>query len=470
MSSISANWFKDVLRIEKGDRLPTLLMFVWFLLAICAYYVIRPVRSTLVLFSLGPEFLPWVYMGTAFATGVAVWIFSKFSRAPRRWLIGGTMVFLVLNLLFWWWAAGKAVDARAAGNSSWNWTSPVFYVWADVFSSMAVTVFWMFAADFFGHGSAKRTFGILAAAGPAGGFAGAWLSETLAGPLGPVTLVLVAAAVFTLAFLFFVAVEIAAHGRSAHAPAPRPEGVRDSGTEAASAATKPAGYPEDRSGTSGGAGPDFRKARDVARALTSSRMLLFLTLVVCFERVTPDFVDWVFQSAGHAAISDPTRWTEFFAAFDKWRELLVLVATLFVTSPLLVLGGPTWALASVPVAIVLFGLGFAVWPLFFFAVALKGTEEGQRHAWFKAGKELVYTVTNRDVIYSVKGYIEVFLYRFSRGVAGLLLLLLTAVVGLGPQGVALATVPLAAVWLWCIHRLGREYKAAEEREERQGVS
>jgi len=441
------------MRIERGDRLATSLLFLWFLLSICSYYVIRPVRSTLVLFSLGPDALPWVYMGTAVATGIAVWVFAKFSRAPRRMLIGGTMVFLAGNLVFWWWAAGQAVEAREAalqalrdmaakgqavdgvrpGSTSWDWTSPVFYVWADVFSSMAVTVFWMYANDLFGHASAKHTFGIIAAAGPAGGFAGAWLSETLAGPLGPVNLVLVAAGVFALAFGCFVAAEAVTKGRSAHA-----------------ATTGPAKH-----------AADLRKLPQVVRALASSRLLLLLTLVVCFERVIPDFVDWVFQTAGHAAIADPTRWTEFFAAFDKWRELIVLGAMLFITSPLLTLGGPTWALASVPASIVLLGLGFSVWPVFAIAVALKGMEEGQRHAWFKAGKELVYTVTSRDVIYSVKGYIEVFLYRFSRGIAGLVLLLLTAVLGLGPQGVALAAVPLAFLWLWAVRALGREYRKEE---------
>jgi AAA family ATP:ADP antiporter len=440
VTSAKGSFFRDVMRVARGDRVPTALLFLWFLLIICAYYVVRPVRSTLVLFSLGPEVLPWVYMGTAAATGVAVWVFAKFSRVPRRQLVGWLLLFFVANLLFWWWAAGQAVAARAGGDSSWDWTSPLFYVWTDVFSSMSVTVFWMVANDLFGPAGAKRTFGILAAAGPAGGFLGAWVCEELVPVLGPVHMVLVAALVFAAAAVVYAVLEGVVRGRSAHRRLELPE------RKAA----------------------DLRNLPAVVKKIASSRFLLFLTLVVCLERAAPDFVDWIFQTAGMAVYDDPTAWTAFFAAFEKWRELLVLVATFFVTSPLLVWGGPTWALASVPICILLFSGAFAVVPLFAFAVALKGCEEGQRHAWFKAGKELTYTVTSRDVIYSVKGYIEVFLYRFSRGVAGLLLLGLTLAFGLGPQGVAAATLPLALVWLWAIRRLGREFRREEQKEGADG--
>lgn len=422
---------KDVLRIERDDRLPTALLFLWFLLTIASYYVVRPVRSTLVLFSLGPEALPWVYMGTALATGLAVWVFAKFSKARRSRLVGGTLVILTASLLFWWWAAGMAVAAREAGSTAWDWTSPLFYIWTDVFSSLAVTVFWMVANDVFGPSRAKHTFGVLAAAGPAGGFLGAWLAQSLAHTVGPVDLVLVAAGLFAAVTAVFLVLETATCGRTA---------VRTVALE------RPA---------------DLRRLREVVKTLASSRLLTFLVIVVCLERGAPDFVDWIFQTVGKDAVDHPTEWTAFFAAFDKWREVAVLVATFFVTPALLSLGGPTIALLTVPASIVLFAGGFAMWPVFALAVLMKGFEEGQRHAWFKAGKELTYTVTSRDVIYAVKGYIEVFAYRFARGLAGLLLLLMTTVLGFGPVGVAVAVLPLCVLWMWAIIKLGREFRRRE---------
>ncbi|MBM4355787.1 MAG: hypothetical protein FJ109_18690, partial [Deltaproteobacteria bacterium] len=242
---------RDLLRIERRDRLPTFLLFLWFLLTIASYYVVRPVRSTLVLFSAGPEALPWVYMGTALATGLAVWVFAKFSRAKRTHLVGGTLAVLLASLVFWWWAAGMAVSAREAGSTAWDWTSPMFYIWVDVFSSLAVTVFWMVANDVFGSERAKHTFGVLAAAGPAGGFLGAWLAQSLARPVGPVDLVLVAAGLYALVLSVYLLLEKVTEGRSAVRPA----------------------FDVQRAA-------DLRKLPEVLRAVARSRVLLFLVMVV----------------------------------------------------------------------------------------------------------------------------------------------------------------------------------------------
>ena len=99
---------------------------------------------------------------------------------------------------------------------------------------------------------------------------------------------------------------------------------------------------------------------------------------------------------------------------------------------------------------------------------LKNVEEGQRHTWFKAAKETSYTVTTRDVIYKVKAYIEMFFYRLSRGVAGVILLVITTFLGLGTTAVAIAAVPLALIWLYCTWNMGREYERLEA--ERTGTA
>ncbi|MBM4372741.1 MAG: hypothetical protein FJ098_13880 [Deltaproteobacteria bacterium] len=425
---------RNLIRLGPGEVLPAALLFAWFLLSMASYYVIRPVRSTLVLFSLGPDILPWVYMGTAVATGVAVWIFARFSRAPRRLLVGGTLLLLTLSLLAWWWIAGAAVSARAAGGgAAWDWTSPVFYVWTDVFSIMAVTLFWMVANDLFGPGSAKRVFGILVAAGPAGAALGAWIAESRVEALGTVDLLLIATALFGGTVVLFLVLEAVTRGRSAH--------------DGTAREIRPA--------------LDVRRLPAVIRTLLSSRFLLLLTLVVCLERIAPDFVDYVFQSAGKDAFTEADAWTQFMAGFEKWLNLAVLAVTVLVTPPLLARGGPGAALASVPLAILLLASVFAVFPVFPVVVALKALEQGQRHSWFKAGKELIYTVTSREVIYGIKGYIEMFLYRFSRGLAGLSILLLSLVPGLGWRGVVVASIPLALLWLWAAVALGREYRRAE---------
>ncbi len=427
---------QSIVSVKRGERLLTFLMFLWFFITLGSYYVIRPVRSALVLTDFEPTILPWIYMGTAVITGIVVYLYAKLASLPRKQLIGGGLLFFAAAFVAWWWIAGQAEAARAADRSGWGWTSPVFYIWVDVFSIMAVTIFWMYANDVFPPKSAKRVFGLIGAAGPLGGLFGAGLTSRLVERLGNVNMVLVAAGIYLIAFLIFLGLEALTGGRSA-----------------------------DR----GAAAQKFEKAEAnlselpaVLRLIGSSRFLLLLTLVVCFERMVPDFADYIWQATLDANFPDKEAYAAFFANVEFWRNLIAFVATLFFTAAILNLLGVRFALSSVPATILVLALVFALAPVLLVAVLLKNVEEGQRHTWFKAGKETTYTATSRDVIYRVKGYIEMFFYRLSRGVAGLILVLITTVLGLGLQAVALAAIPLALVWLYCTWNLGKEYQALEE--------
>ena len=230
-----------------------------------------------------------------------------------------------------------------------------------------------------------------------------------------------------------------------------------------------------RSAERGAAAAKFEKANlselpAVLRLIASSRFLLFLTFVVCFERMVPDFADYIWQTTASAAYPDPDAYSEFFATIEFWRNVIAFLATLFFTAAILNLLGVRFALASVPLTIAVLSGAFALIGGLGLVIALKHGEEGQRHTWFKAGKETTYTATSRDVIYRVKGYIEMFFYRLSRGIAGLLLLLLVheSLLGLGVREVAIAAVPLAILWLWCAWNLGKEYEALEREVERTG--
>jgi ATP/ADP translocase len=158
-------------------------------------------------------------------------------------------------------------------------------------------------------------------------------------------------------------------------------------------------------------------------------------------------------------------YARFFAGFEKWRNIGVLAAASLATAPLLAGPGVGITLSTVPATILACGSLFLLAPGMGTVLLLKGLEEGQRHAWFKAAKETVYTVAGRDVIYRVKGYVDMFLYRLCRGIAGFILLVLQTA-GFGPTACVAASLPLALVWLCCAWKLGGEY----QRLEREGSS
>jgi AAA family ATP:ADP antiporter len=394
-------------------------------------------------------------MGTALVTGIVVYIYAKLASLPRKVLIGSVLTFFASNFFAWWWIARHAETIRAAGTGTWGWTSPVFYVWTDVFSIMAVTIFWMYANDVFPPQSAKRIFGVIGAAGPAGGIVGAFLTKSLVAGLGTVNMVLVGAAIYVVALLIFLGLETLTRGKSAD----RGEAAQKFEEGEANLGELPA----------------------VLRLIKSTRFLLFLTLVVCFERMVPDFADFIQSTIGKAAFPARDAYTAWFANIEFLRNIAAFVATLFFTAAILNLLGVKVGLSANPVSILVLGAVFLLQPVLLVAVLLKNVDEGQRHSWFKAAKETTYTATSREVIYRVKGYIEMFFYRLSRGIAGVLLLGISAAVA-AAQGVpmsevgtshpvaltraiALGALPLAALWLYCTWNLGKEFEKVERRVE-----
>ncbi|MBI4347366.1 MAG: hypothetical protein HY553_10955 [Elusimicrobia bacterium] len=399
------------------------LLFAWLLAAICAYYVLRPVRSAMVMADFGPRILPWVYMGTALCTGIAVWLYSLFTHLPRKRLIGGLIAFFLANFVVLWWFVRDGA----------KWLSPVLYVWTDVFSIMSTTIFWTYADDVFSGDEAKRHFGKIGAAGMVGAFIGAGLTKTFVETWGVPAMLLVAGGIYALILGCMLALERLTDGRSA----PRVNAIE------------------------GFDSMHFGDLPSILRSILASRTLTLLVAVVCMERFVPDFVDYIFSSAMHAAYPERASYARVFASFELWRNALVFIGSFFVTSHLLKRGGVHVALTTVPASIVIAGAAYALLPVLGVAILMKGFEEGQRHAWFKAGKETIYTATNKDVIFRAKPYIEMFVYRLARGLAGFILLILTDFAGLGPAGVSVAMLPLAAAWCWITWTLGTDYERLE---------
>ncbi|MEK7746153.1 MAG: hypothetical protein AAB576_05760 [Elusimicrobiota bacterium] len=406
-------------------RLLVPLLFLWHALILASYYVLRPVRSALLLSDFGAAGLPWVYMGTALVTGLAVWVFSRFADLPRRTLFLGVFSIFLANLLLLWGLA----------RCGWRWASPALYVWSDVFSIMGVTLFWMYAEDLFEASEAKRLFGWLTSAGSIGAMAGAGLTRLLVPRIGAVNMLLAAAGIWSLSMGVFAALESASGGRAA-----RHEELIE-------------GF--DRH--------DYSGVLPVLRALFSSKALLLLAVVACFERGVPDFLDYLFQRLGHAAYPERDAFAGFFAGFELWRSGLDFIAAALLTAPLIRRLGLSTALSALPLTLAAGFSLFVLHPSFGLLLLFKGLDEMQRHSWQKAGKELVYTALSREVIYKVKGYLEMFLYRFARGAAGLAILLLSGPLGFGLRGIAVTAAVLAVLWLPCGWELGRLFSRSQSK-------
>ncbi len=395
--------------------------FAWNFLTIAAYSIIGPARGALLMTKFGPETLPWVYMASAALTGAVVFVYNRFSHVPRKLLIGGSLAMLAATLIL----GAFAVSATALPSVAFS-----YFLWTDVFGIMSATLFWTYANDVFTHDESKRVFGLIAAGAPLGSIAGALLMKTFVGAMGPIPMLMVAAAIFTAVLPIFLFME----RRS-----------KERGAALAPAAKEAAPAPE----------------KGILKTILGSPFLIFLTVVVALERLVPDITNYLYSVAAAASYAgDPKGMAQMFANVNFYTSIASFTASsLLVGLTLRKIGTGGSLMTAGLVNLALFAV-FPFMPTLGVAALFFGLDGVTRYTWFKTAKESTYAATDRDVIYRVKAFVEMFVYRFARGLAGLLLLGV-AWLGGGPTGAALLGIPLALLWLYASWRMGREHKKLE---------
>lgn len=411
------------LSVQKGERTITSLLFVWLFLFICVYYILRPIRRGLFLSGLGNEYMPLVYIGTALVTGIVVWAYSKFSKTPRKILISAVYGIFIVNLLAWW-QIFKFESPIASG---------AFWVWLDVFSIMGVTTFWMYANDVCDSNKAKRLFGIIAAGGGLGAVLGSTITACLVGTIGTTNLLLVAAGLVALTLGIFHILEFLNKTKKVAERAAAPEF-------------------------------DKTKVSSISGAFSlifKNKFLLLLFFVVAFERTTPDMVQFLYNDILKNMATGRDAIAALDANLERWRGMVEFVVELFLVSAIVRKMGSGFCLTSSAGLIFAGVTMFAIFPNPIILMAVFHGDEAMRHAWFKAAKELMYTVTSRDVLYNVKPVIEMFVYRMSRGVAGVIIFIVNTALGFGAKGVMAAAGICALSWIYCGWKLSKEYTRLE---------
>ena len=397
--------------------------FAWNFLAIAAYSIIGPARGALLMTKFSPDTLPWVYLASAALTGAVVFVYGRFSRAPRKLLIGGCLAMLALTLV----AGAFAVSATALPCVAFG-----YFLWTDVFGIMSATLFWTYANDVFTRDESKRVFGLLAAGAPLGSIAGAFLMKMLVGSMGPIPMLMVAAGIFAAVLPIFFFME----SRS-----------RERGAKPAPASTAAATVPE----------------KGILKTILASPFLIFLTVVVALERLVPDITNYLYSVAATAAYAgDPKGMAQMFANVNFYTSIASFTASsLLVGLTLRKIGTGGRLMTAGLLNLALFAL-YPFNPALCVAALFFGLDGVTRYTWFKTAKESTYAATDHDTIYRVKAFIEMFVYRFARGLAGLLLLGAAWLKG-GPTGAALLGIPLALLWLYASWRMGLEHKKLEKK-------
>src|SRR6202030_1022529 len=420
-------WLQRAVPATARERSAALWSFAYFFTLLAGYYVLRPLRDQMGIAG-GVKNLPWLFTATFLSLLAAQPLYGGLvARLPRVRFIPIVYHFFVANLVLFWvlltFDVEKVIVAR------------VFFVWLSVFNLFAVAVFWSFMADLFTAEQGKRLFGFIGAGGTAGALLGPVITIWLSAPLGPVNL-LIAAAAFLEAAVFCV-----------H----RIERVADAPTQ---------GDPR-RQHVGGGAFaalPELIRSPYLLGVATWVSLLSFGATIAYFAQA----------NIVSATIHDAATQTRLFAGIDLAVGLLSLATQVLVTAKFLRRFGTGIAAAALPAVYVVGFVAVAIAPSLSVVITLQVTQRWMNFAIANPARQIFFTVVGREEKYKAKNLIDVVIYRGSDAVYGWVFDSLQ-LLGLKLGTIALVAAPVSAIWLILSARLGRaqEQRAQEQRAQEQ---
>ncbi len=400
----------------------SLLLFFYFFLVSSVTYIIKPVKISLYLEWLSFANLPWAYLLTALLIGFFVSLNSRLlQRVNRRVYISLSLIFFVLTLLVFWRLF--KIDR--------SWVSLAFWFWADIFIITSITQFWILVNDTFTSRQVKRLVGFLVSGGLLGGIAGSFLASVLAKSIKSEDLILICPVALTVCVVLVKFL-----------PVQKPSGEKT------------------------GEGIPQESARQRSSYIQSFRMfiknrhLVLLSGIMATAIIVTTLVDFQFNSTIEMSFSDQNARTAFLGTF--FAVLLIFSYFLHVSTMNRILKrfGIKTALVITPLILFLGSLAVFIIPpaaFIYWAISLKGAEKSLSHSLNQSVRELLYIPVPPEIKYKAKVFIDMFVNRFAKGLAALLLLLFFSVLNFSVPQISVVVIVFILVWLGLNGMITKEY-------------
>ncbi len=156
---------------------------------------------------------------------------------------------------------------------------------------------------------------------------------------------------------------------------------------------------------------------------------------------------WQFKAIAKAHIPQTDTLTAFFGTFNFYAGMASLALQLLLTSRLLQAFGIGFGLFVVPTVLAMGTMGVVVTGGLAAAVLLKGSDQVLRYSIDKATVELLYLPVPASQTFQAKSFIDTVVWRAGDGLAGVLVLLCTAAIGLSATQVGWVNLGLIALWI-----------------------
>ncbi len=393
-------------------------MFFYLLFILFAYYILKPVSRAMFLTKFDVDRLPSLYILMAVFGGIFAYLYSKLAaKSSLRAAVLATMSLSVVSLVVMWMLIRLP------------WMVYVFNIWVSLFSIVLVAQGWLVASNLFDPREAKRLYPLLGMGMVLGAAFGGEFTNRTALLVGTRNLMLASAVMVILAYLFF---RLATRRSSASL-----SGARAAASEES----------------------DFSFST-IFQDLGRVRHLQVIVAIMVVMYVVDTMVEYQFQVTARASHTGANLAAFFGQFYGLYLNLAEFVFQLFLTASVVRRFGVGGTLQIAPASILLSSIATVFSPGVTAAGAVRLTEASTRYTLNRTGMELLYMPLPQELRNRMKAFIDICVDRLSRGIGGVLLILLTITpLHLGVKGIALIVMALCVPWIYFSHLARREYVA-----------
>ena len=414
------NFLKTASNIEEREVKAVLSSFLFVVVLMSAYYILRPVRDAMASDWTDAE-VSWLWTLNFFISTAVVAVYGiAVSRFRFRLLVPAMYGIFAASFVIFYVLGSASTDRTLIDKA--------FYVWVSVFSLFHISVFWSFMSDLFNKEQAGRLFSIIAAGASVGGLIGPSIPSFFSASLGTDNLMLIASVMLLIPIpiIFYL------------------QSLKSTDLHNADLELTP---PSEPIGGNPFAG---------FKMFCSNPYLLAIGLFIFLYTGISSFVYFELKNL-LSELSRAER-TAVWAQMDLVVNILSIATGLFATSRIVGRFGMPVTIALVPVMICIGLLILAVSPFLGAVVALQVIRRAGNYAVTRPAREMLFTRVDRETRFKAKPVIDIVAYRGGDMLMAWLFTGLTQGLGLGLAAVAVVGAGIAALWSLVGIYLGRWFE------------
>ncbi|MFQ5824395.1 MAG: Npt1/Npt2 family nucleotide transporter [bacterium] len=416
---------RKAIDIRRGEAGRTWIMFSHIFLVLASYLILKSMTRSLFLTNLGATQLPFVYMLVAIVVGSVAVIYARLAANIRldRLMIG-TTIFLMANLVLFWWFLTIDVKSALLYYGLWVWTS--------IFGILTTSQFWLLANYVFNPREAKRLFPFLVVGAMLGGITGGFFTRALVKQIGGTANL----AFFCIGFLGTTILLINLAWRR-----------REKSFE--STRSVPGTSVDEKF---------FQVLKEVFILIRNSRHLALLMGIVALIVMVSQIADFQFSAYASEEITGTADdLTQFFLLWFANLGVFSLVFQVLFAGAIIRRFGVGVTVFFLPLAMMVTSMWVFVGYGLISILAIKIGDGAFRHSINKAGIELLFLPIPPEVKKKTKTFVDMFADRLARGISGFLLLIFYSWFGLSVSQISLVSLFLIGIWMVLAFANYREY-------------